>query len=340
MTSITVCVPVYDAAAFVRETLDHIAAQTFRDFKVLVSVDECSDDSELVCRRMESDSRFEVVTQTRRLGWVGNVNWLIGQVDTPFFCITPHDDLLDPHYLQATRDLLMREPAAACAYSDIQGFGEQEPVISQPEVRGDRMQRVLDALLNHYSAVTFRGLIRRRNTEDRPLVPTGIPRDFAADTAWTVRLALRGELLRIPALLYRKRYDDSSVHAGWGALPRREHLQLQAGMVAVCTRTALEETSDPVEREEILTAGLLRASGYSRSGGWGVPMQPLEIARSVAEYALATRDLGALPDLDVVLGRTRVAALQNALAIHASCRDVAPPLRTRVLRKARKLMGL
>jgi glycosyltransferase involved in cell wall biosynthesis len=340
MTAITVCVPVYNAAAFVSETMEHIAAQTFRDFKVLVSIDRGDDDSESVCRRMLSDPRFEVVTQSMRLGWVGNVNALIARVDTPFFCITPHDDLLDPRYLEVMHNALTSEPSASCAYSDIQGFGTMQPVISQPAVRGSRIERVLDVLLNHYSAVTFRGLVRRRNEHDHPYLPTGIPRDFAADAAWTMRLVLRGELLRIPELLYRKRYDDTSVHAGWSQGSRAEQLGLYAAMVAMCTRLALEEITDSTERDEVLAAGLLRASGHTAAGGCAIPSSPLEIARAVADYVTATRDLGPLPDVDKVLAHTKVAVLRDAPDTHVSFPDPgASALAARVLRKARSLIG-
>jgi len=339
MTAITVCVPAFNAAAFVRETLEHIAAQTFRDFKVVVSVDACDDDSEVVCREVETDSRFEIVTHPARLGWVGNVNWLIAQVETPFFCITPHADLLDPRYLEAMHNALVREPTAACAYSDIQCFGSQQGTIFQAPVRGHRMERVLDVLLNHYAAVTFRGLVRRGGEHDHPLLPVGIPRDFAADSAWTMRLALRGDLLRVPELLYRKRYDAATVHAGWSALPRAEHLRLYASMVAECTRVALEEVHDPAERDEILVAGLLRASGHSIAGGWGVPVHSLEIATAVAEYAVATRDFGRAPNADAVLARTTVSVLRKAPATHDLFRDAKAPLAKRVLSKVFNAMG-
>ena len=77
MNAVTVCVPVYNAAAFLAGTLDSITAQTFTDFKVLISLDRGDDDSEAICRRYLADRRFELIVQPRRLGWVGNVNALI-----------------------------------------------------------------------------------------------------------------------------------------------------------------------------------------------------------------------------------------------------------------------
>ena len=129
MTAVTVCVPVFNAAVFLAETLDSIAAQSFADIKVLISLDRSDDDSESICRRYLHDRRFELIVQRERLGWVGNVNALIERVDTPYFCITPHDDLLAPQYLAEVYALAASDPAIACAYSDVQGFGTSSPVL-------------------------------------------------------------------------------------------------------------------------------------------------------------------------------------------------------------------
>jgi glycosyltransferase involved in cell wall biosynthesis len=50
MAPVTVCVPAYNAAAFIAETLDSVLAQTFGDLKVLISLDRSTDDSEAICR--------------------------------------------------------------------------------------------------------------------------------------------------------------------------------------------------------------------------------------------------------------------------------------------------
>ncbi|MES2521386.1 MAG: glycosyltransferase [Gemmatimonadota bacterium] len=337
MTRLTILVPVYNGAAFVEETLQHVAAQTVHDFRVLISIDRGDDDSESICRRFASDRRFEIIVQPERRGWVGNVNALISCVDTPFFCITPHDDLLNPQYAEAMLDLLAREPAASCAYSDIVGFGASKGDISQPDVRGERQERVLDVLLNHFDAVAFRAVVRRRDKSDRPYLPSDIPRHFCADTVWMIRLALRGELRRVAQPLYRKRFDAATVHAGWGELPRADLLRLFAAVVAASTRLALEEIDDPVEREEVLTAGLLRASGQGSKRDWDIPDTTLERATVVAHFAHATSDLGTPDDPAAVLARTGSRALRAAT--QPMLEDPPrPPFARRVAGKIRRLL--
>jgi glycosyltransferase involved in cell wall biosynthesis len=262
MNAITVCVPVYNAAAFLADTLDSIAAQTFTDFKVLISLDRGDDDSEAICRRYLADRRFELIVQPRRLGWVGNVNALIDRVDTPFFCIMPHDDLLAPQYLAEIHALAASDPAIACAFSDMEGIrGRHRLMIMQDEIRGTPIERATDFMLNHFNAVAFRGIIRRHGPDDRPHLPTGLRGDYAADTVWVLRLALRGELRRLPAALYTKRFTKSSVLNIWCRATREEMLVLWAEQAVACGRMALEHFNAPQDHELILAAAWMRTIG-------------------------------------------------------------------------------
>ena len=43
--------------------------------------------------------------------------------------------------------------------------------------------------------------------------------DFAADTVWMARQALVGDLLRVPEVLYRKRYHTTNTHTQWFGWP-------------------------------------------------------------------------------------------------------------------------
>ena len=330
MNAVTVCVPVFNAAVFLAETLDSIAAQSFADINVLISLDRSDDDSESVCRRYLHDRRFELIVQHERLGWVGNVNALIERVDTPYFCITPHDDLLAPQYLAEVYALAASDPAIACAYSDLEGFGARRLRIAQPDIRGTMVERVIDFLLNHFAVVPFRGVVRRRRSDDRPYLPTGLRGDFAADTVWMLHIALRGELRRVPSTLYAKRYHHASVHAQWRNWPREKLIVLWAEQAAACARIALEHVGDSRDREVVLAAALMRVAGVGNSRTYATPKEPLEVAAATAIFCDALGDASLLRDLQSILAFPNARHLRDAIARNA---DAAPSLARRIRRK-------
>jgi len=347
-TAVTVCVPVFNAAVFLAETLDSIAAQSFADIKVLISLDRSDDDSESVCRHYLGDRRFELIVQRERLGWVGNVNALIERVDTPYFCITPHDDLLAPQYLAEVYALAASDPAIACAYSDIEGFGTSRPLLAQSDIRGTMIERVIDFLINHFAVVAFRGIVRRRSSDDRPYVPTGLRRDFAADTVWMLHIALRGELRRVPSTLYAKRYHEASVHAPWHNWPREELIVLWAEQAAACARIALEHVGDSRDREVVLAAALMRVAGVGNSRTYATPQEPLEIAAATAMFCEALGDASSLRDVLSILAYPNARRLRDAIAASrdnadaAASRDnadAAPSLARRIRRRVGNMLS-
>jgi glycosyltransferase involved in cell wall biosynthesis len=231
-----VLVPVWEGEAFVAETLDALLSQTHEDFVALVSVDHGRDRSVEVCRRSARDPRIQVFEQRSRLGWVANATWLLRRVRTPYYCILPHDDLPAPGFLESLHELLAQHPAAAVAYCDLQGFGSHDRVYARDSLVGSRAERVVAFLREHLEAVAYRGLVRRP-VSGAPPIPSGLRDDFAADTLWLAKHVRRGELVRLPEVLYRKRYHPRSAHASWHlesdadrALRWREHCDALAAV--------------------------------------------------------------------------------------------------------------
>jgi len=338
MASVTVCVPVYNAAAFLTETLDRIAAQSFADLKVLISLDRSEDESEAICRRYLRDPRFELIVQPARLGWVGNVNALIQRVDTPYFCIAPHDDLPDPRYVAEMHARASSDPAIACVYSDIQGFGAWAPRIEQAEICGPKLARVTEFLLNHTHCVAFRGLVRRSGPDDRPCLPTELSRDFAADTVWMLDIALRGELRRVPEALCAKRFHEASVHAGWGRWSREERLGLWAEQAAVCVRRALAAFDDPEERATIVAAGLLRVRGEGNPESFAAPKTSAEVATAMATFCGLLPEVVPRSSVEGLLASPRVRRLRASVTKNP-WRAAKLPLFARIRRRVRRLLG-
>jgi len=218
--SVSVLVPAFQAQAFICETLDSLNEQVFKDFQLLLSVDKSDDDTELITKRWCQEHKnipTRIFCQTHLLGWVKNVNFLLEKCQTKYFMIMPHDDLLDKTYLQKMVQCLKDNPQACTAFSDIQGFGTIKLIVTQKSIRGERLERTLEFLHTYYDAVALRGLVNRAMLSDLMLLPENDCSNFAVDTIWNMQMVLKGELIRIPEVLYHKRYDDhdSAVHNQW-----------------------------------------------------------------------------------------------------------------------------
>ena len=238
-------IPVWNGAKHVAECIASLRAQSFGDFRAVVSIDLSSDASAKVARRaIDGDGRFEIVHHPRRLGWVGNCNFLLDRIrrlDRRFeparggrFAFLPQDDLLAPDYFETLLAEVEAVPEAAVVYSDLEIFGEVSWVIEQPSLRGPVIERALDFLRHHFNAVGFRGAVRG-DLARRHRLEQHAAGGFAADTLWLFELALAGELVRVPTVAYHKRVHGGSMVARW---KRRDPEAARKAWIAHCSACA------------------------------------------------------------------------------------------------------
>ena len=95
---VSVCVPTYNGAAFLTQTLDSIAAQSFEDFEVII-VDDTSTDATLAIADAfaASDPRARVVRNTERAGSSArNANQCLRHARGEWIKFLFQDDLMAP----------------------------------------------------------------------------------------------------------------------------------------------------------------------------------------------------------------------------------------------------
>jgi glycosyltransferase involved in cell wall biosynthesis len=254
---VTVCIPVWNAESFVAETLESARRQTISDIRVLVSVDQSHDGSLAICQRVaDGDPRVHVVAQPERLGWVGNVNWLLQRIDTPYACLLPHDDLIPPDYLEDLLAALCHTDDAVLAFGDLETFGMARSAAIGTDLRGPAFIRVLRFLAESHDAIAWRGVFR---TDAARRAGPLDPDDPAADVGWLLRLTMLGALVRVPSTRYRKRLHPDSVTASAQASGSRAVTGDWISHCLACRRVVLAaETWTPQQRRALDIACQIR----------------------------------------------------------------------------------
>jgi hypothetical protein len=155
-----------------------------------------------------------------------------------------------------------------------------------------------------------------------------------------LHLALRGELRRVPSVLYAKRYHDASVHGRWPDWPREELIALWAEQAATCARMALDHVSDAHDREVVLAAALLRVAGVGRGQSYATPKDVFEVAAASAMFCDAVGDTSPFRDMQSILAYPSAHSLRDAIAEHTrrNAGDAAPSLARRIKRKIKRVL--
>jgi hypothetical protein len=267
--AVDICVPVYNAGEFIQDTIESILAQEFADFRLLISVDQSTDNSAALCRKFIGDKRVELVEQTSRLGFVGNSNFLMRAVEAPYMKFVPHDDLAPKDLVGTLFSFMQETPDCAIAIPMLKGFGEQARDFDQFEVRGPVLRRLLDIIMNQRSVAAYHGLVRVDCPPDlRPMLPTGYLRDFEVDVYWMAMAAKRGELRRVSGAAEHKRFRAGMTSRSWVPKATNESRQLLVQHTARLAELAFSVCENAEQRQQTLMAALVRLRGLGLN--WGV----------------------------------------------------------------------
>lgn len=235
-TRVAALVPAWHAADFIQPTLDCLSAQTHGNLQIIISVDQCDDATASICEaHARKDNRFRVVAQPKRLGYVGNCNYLLGQADADYVLFAFHDDILAPEYVADLAAVLDQRPEVVLAYSDVHlthADGLQEHwVLTELEGVTDKLRRatiMMQGGCRWY--VPNRGVFRLEPARRINGLKTHGAGDFSSDWPWLFHMSLLGEFARIPKTLCHKYYKIGSLSRRWDYSARQLY-EVRAAMM-------------------------------------------------------------------------------------------------------------
>ena len=100
MVKVSIGVPVYNVEAYLRECLDSIMNQTFKDFEVIMVDDGSTDNSFDICQEyVARDKRFKLIHQENK-GNGGSRNTCLKYMNGEFITWIDSDDVIKPNYLE------------------------------------------------------------------------------------------------------------------------------------------------------------------------------------------------------------------------------------------------
>lgn len=127
---ISVLIPTYRYAGYLREALDSVLAQDFTNFELIVS-DDCSDDgsAEILREYAARDPRVRTHVHPKNIGMVQNWNWCLREARGELVQFVFGDDMLArPDALGKMAALLDAHPAASLAASARRVMDEQSRI--------------------------------------------------------------------------------------------------------------------------------------------------------------------------------------------------------------------
>ncbi len=212
---VTLIIPVYNAAEYLRQCLDSVGAQTYQDFEALLVNDGSTDGSADICRTYASaDSRFVLIDKPNT-GVSDSRNCALEQARGKYLQFLDSDDWLPPeatsilvHAAESTgADLTLAHFYRVVGDRAAQrGHIKKERVLTRQEFASEMMK----APANYYYGVLWNKLYRRSIVEGNHLrFPTDVSwcEDFLFNLDYIEHVRLVAAVPK-PVYYYRKREDS------------------------------------------------------------------------------------------------------------------------------------
>lgn len=121
---ISVCIPTYNQAHYLKETLESVLNQTRKADEIIVSNDFSSDDTVAVLEKYSEIPCIKIVNQTKNLGMNRNTDACLRYGNGDYIVKLDSDDKLKPTYIEKLEILLNKYPEAGYAHAAVEEIDE------------------------------------------------------------------------------------------------------------------------------------------------------------------------------------------------------------------------
>lgn len=253
---VSVLMPVYNGEAYIRETIDSILAQTFRDFEFIIVNDGSTDDTELIIDSYR-DQRIRYYRNSRNKGLINTLNLGIQLSRGEYIARIDADDIADEGRLKKQLEFLLHHPDHGMCGTFYKVINEKGEVIDKVELpTSDSEANTFLGFGNcfcHSSIMIKASLIRELRYRDEYQV--------CEDYDLWYRAARKTKVSNLPVFATRYRVHGKNV-----SLVKKDK---QDRKVALINRNFLEDKRIPFTADELeLHTHFLRFDdGYFSANG-------------------------------------------------------------------------
>ena len=108
---ISVLIPVFNVELYVRQAINSITNQTYKNLEIII-VDDCSADStyNIVKQLQESDNRIKLFRNSKNLKIAETLNYALSQASGEYIARMDGDDYSDPTKIEKQYTFLLNNP--------------------------------------------------------------------------------------------------------------------------------------------------------------------------------------------------------------------------------------
>ena len=204
---VSVLMTAYNALPYLRQAVDSLLAQTFKDFELVLVDDGSTDGSKEVARAYAAaDPRVRYIEQEKNIGRTPALNVALNAARGEYIAVLDADDVTAPDRLAKQIAILDQNPSVSLVASATRFIDEHDQVFDTLEPPTETQE--LYNMMAHTNPIAHSAcMFRRRDALSLGGYPTRFV--FAQDFGLILGLARLGKIVMLPDLLV-----DTREHRG------------------------------------------------------------------------------------------------------------------------------
>lgn len=208
---VSIGMPTYNRSFFIRESLDSLLNQTYRNFELIISDNASTDNTEAICKEYARiDKRIKYIRQEKNIGPLNNFSFVLKEARGEYFMWASDDDNWYKNFIKTLLTFLIKKDDCVVAICDYIYFGDLTKVKKKLKTKNNmlRSERIIDFLDNYQETLAplFYGLFKRRvlleiggvHEDSRPYYKAG-------DSVTMFKVLLLGDFIHVKKILFKKR---------------------------------------------------------------------------------------------------------------------------------------
>lgn len=202
--SIDVLLPTYNGEKYLKEQIDSILNQTYKNIRIIIS-DDCSKDStpKILEEYKNKDNRIELYLQKENIGVVKNIEFLLKKVKSNFYMLSDQDDVWLPIKIEKSIETLKKQNADL-VFGDLEVVDENlntiYPSFGDFMLLNRKISKYIDSYkVNYlYNCVTGCTILSKKEFIEK-IIPIPSDSKYLIHDHWIgIVMALNGKLAYMP----------------------------------------------------------------------------------------------------------------------------------------------
>jgi len=136
MKNVSILMCSYNAKDFIKNTLDTLVWQDYKDIEILILDNNSKDNTIQILRKYEKRySHIHVYQQQQNLGAYGGLNFLLDKASGKYIAIQDHDDLRHPKKISTQVEFLEKNKGYHACWVNIINYYEEYNIITRRDIK-------------------------------------------------------------------------------------------------------------------------------------------------------------------------------------------------------------